>query len=265
MFHFGETKYPDISNEYSANAKKSLKIITYNIYGWRKKNQEDNFESLVDFFKKENPDVIGLQEVYLNSMGQLPKLAESLQMNYLFGPGFSSEFGNAILTKFKILDWYSIPLRMQGRETRNFICVIHENITVCCTHLDNADEHVRSTQFDQLVRITDKLGPHILMGDFNSLRRLDYSKTDWEYIFNERKQNKWELPTSELIDRIEKSYVDTWSFVGKFPIKSTCAFDTRIDYIFVSNVNKIKIEKSNRIEEEMTSDHYPVFVTVSIL
>ena len=104
----------------------------------------------------------------------------------------------------------------------------------------------------------------ILMGDFNSLTKNDYTDKEWRYIYKIRKYHKWELPVSILTDMILQDFYDTRKLV-KSPIGKleTCRFNTRIDYIYVNKYLKDNILKHEHYETmpEIT-DHNMVISSI---
>jgi endonuclease/exonuclease/phosphatase family metal-dependent hydrolase len=260
MFHFREhrTRLETSSNDIDSDVPKSLKILTYNIYGWRRKDQNNNFDDLVSLLSNVNADIIGLQEVYLEEECHLARLAKALKMNYVFGDACIPTFGNAILSKFKMKSWNNTHLKSGSCEIRAILTVDLWNFTVCVTHLDHANETHRMRQLKTVFEVTEMLGPHILIGDFNSLRRNDYRDEMWEGIVQNRRLANWESPQLDVIKAVEERYIDCWSAVDSENIKSTCSYGTRIDYIFISDANTFKVLKCQRIDDDRTSDHFAV-------
>jgi endonuclease/exonuclease/phosphatase family metal-dependent hydrolase len=92
-----------------------MKIVQLNAWAFR------HFEAILEFLKKENPDIINLQEVEFGHPERDPKAAinyfeilkEELKMEGVFAPwkrvdlgnGKFYEFGNAFLTNLEIVDY----------------------------------------------------------------------------------------------------------------------------------------------------------------
>lgn len=195
---FKQTPTTSISIEKIPSLKSHglLHILTYNIFGWKKnKTFGNNFSRVVKLLRESDADIIGLQEVIRND--KLEKLAKELNMDYIFAPAMSSDFGNALLTRFPIAKYSVHELKVGSHEIRSLICaqikvaniLLHVNVT----HLDVESE---STRLVQLKKIFDFVGsqPHLLVGDFNSLRKQDYTNEQWELITKVRKDNAIELP-----------------------------------------------------------------------
>src|SRR5512136_1451110 len=93
-----------------------MKILTYNIHGWRGPEPECafNLDMLTQVISDAGADVVGLNEVFhpFSAEGDpaLTQLAARLGMLYAFGPALSAEesprgipYGNALLSRWPIL------------------------------------------------------------------------------------------------------------------------------------------------------------------
>jgi endonuclease/exonuclease/phosphatase family metal-dependent hydrolase len=184
-------------------------------------------------------------------------------MNFIFGVAFGKNFGNAILSKYQIEEAENYKLQVEIYETRSVIILKTPFFHLSVTHLDHISEDVRLKQYEQIYQHLDFKISNIFMGDFNALRVKDYSNEKWKNIEKVRKEKNWELPQTELIQNVEKDFLDVWSTCEK-EILPTCRFDTRIDYIFVSKKNNFEIEEFKRIFNDEISDHHPLFMKFSI-
>lgn len=218
----------------------SLKVITFNIhYG-----KISNLDAIGDFLKSIGADIIALQEVdknqrRSNNFNQGEYLAKYLDMSYIYGPNIklgNSQYGNAILSKFPILEAnnHTLPSALEPRgilEAR--INVNGELITILNTHLAISDRE-RIGQVDSILRIIgDRRKNIILLGDFN------------------------EIPEGDNIIRIKETFKDLWETYGEtegftFPNWNP---GVRIDYIFIGNGFAIE---EVYISTEALSDHLPV-------
>ncbi|HEY2987843.1 MAG TPA: endonuclease/exonuclease/phosphatase family protein [Candidatus Binatia bacterium] len=135
---------------------------------------------IADVIKESGADIIGLQEVHSESDGRV----ESHQMNYLASccglravPGRflmrkSGEYGNVLLTRFKILNVERLDLTMPGREPRGAIDADVEiggdAVRVIVTHL-GLRPHERRFQANRLLAAlsVERTRMVILLSDFN--------------------------------------------------------------------------------------------------
>ena len=95
-----------------------MRIVTYNIHGWRTAEDQPNLTGVIDTLERMNADVIGLNEVYYprvvkgSDKPALEALAERLQMHFVFGPCLrwpaqddmpEDAYGNALLSRWPII------------------------------------------------------------------------------------------------------------------------------------------------------------------
>jgi endonuclease/exonuclease/phosphatase family metal-dependent hydrolase len=185
-------------------------------------------------------------------------------MNFIFGAAAGKNFGNAILSKYQIDEAENHKLQVEIYETRSVVILKTPFFHLNVTHLDHISEDVRLRQYEQIQQHLDFKNSNIFMGDLNALRFQDYSSEKWKKIEKVRKEKIWELPQTELIQTVEKDFLEVFSTYSKEEIPSTCRFDTRIDYIFVSKENNFKIEEIKRIFNDEISDHHPIFMKFSM-
>ncbi|MCJ7826752.1 MAG: endonuclease/exonuclease/phosphatase family protein, partial [Demequinaceae bacterium] len=135
---------------------------------------------LVDAIAAQDADVVLLQEVdrgWILGGGAdlLQVLADGLGMNYVFLGTHDQQFGNAILSRFKISDAVAIPLPYgAGPQRRAAIAATIETsegpIRVVSVHLQNHDdEATRVAQVEALLAgLSDDGLPTVVGGDFNA-------------------------------------------------------------------------------------------------
>jgi exonuclease III len=90
------------------------------------------------------------------------------------------------------------------------------------------------------LRFIESETPHIIMGDFNSLRADDFSREYLAKIGHERAQSNWESPQFDVTAQmIEWGYTDVFKRLNpraKDLEVETNHYHTRIDFIWVSEV-----------------------------
>ena len=213
-----------------------LHIGTLNVHEW---SNELNQYSLIDLtliLKQSRLDVIGLQET---DEKPLPKLVEQLGgYNYIY------HNKTAILSKHPIKK--HTCQNTKERFVSGLIKLPGESppIFVTCVHLDYQREPTRIKEIRHIMtNINTQISKHpgLIMGDFNSVTRADYSDHEWENVIEGRRLTKWEYPVSELTTRITSD--DNWGLSDIRSIASnilgplgTCRFNTRIDYIYVNKM-----------------------------
>jgi endonuclease/exonuclease/phosphatase family metal-dependent hydrolase len=228
-----------------------IKVLSWNI--WRGKN----FPEVIEFLKKEQPDLIGLQEV-LEDEEHTEKLAKELGFYYFFGKAFTTDrhetvftLGNAVLSRFPILESRIIMLsgledyqRSSATEPRNVtlikVRVKDQELTFATTHLahslDNVPSELRTKQTKNLMKEVDKESL-ILCGDFNS------------------------LPDDPAIKLLEESLINTDSDPSKKTWVDKDGDHFRIDYILTSKDLK---NNTFQVLESDASDHKPISVDIEL-
>ena len=77
---------------------------------------------------------------------------------------------------------------------------------VTCLHLNHRSEPRRLEETDAIRKHLDKVFVddecQIWTGDFNAVTQEDYSIEKWEHITEVRRENRWELPKTELTSKV---------------------------------------------------------------
>lgn len=227
-----------------------MKLISYNIHNFA----DTTVKKLADALSSLKADVICLNEA---NRFKTEQLASELKMHFEFIPAGGKNFGNAILSNTKIIFHKNIQLSY----CRTFTYAKIENIPfyVCLTHLDHINEKERLRQVDILINFlqAEKIfnEPHVIMGDFNTYRRSDYTEQEWKNIEDERKANSWTMPCEGVVHVMDKHYLDCSD--GKFTahVKDP---KYRIDYFWTRNLT---ISKTKTLNIEL-SDHYPILLEI---
>ena len=206
-------------------------------------------------------DVLAVQEVGHHAKDKLNTLAELLRMRVGVIAVADPSHGlcNALLVSEAVFLNSTVhrpcSLICQGRESRAAVAVsLGPNMPhIICTHLDHQDECLRLAQLAQLrvhtqalwgPACTEKM-PMVLLGDFNALRRADYSETQWTALVAERAKYGIESET-DLTQAIERS-VELggwgWSDCRELAMRggrtvagelATSVYGARVDYMWAS-------------------------------
>ena len=263
-----------------------MKILTYNIHGWRGPEPECSFnlDMLTQVISDAGADVVGLNEVFhpfpADGDPALTQLAARLGMQYAFGPALSAEesprgipYGNALLSRWPILAHaaHHLPAGTGGERRGLFETRIAlpdgSSLTVYVTHLDHRAEAVRLAQWSAanawLGR--ERGRPHVLLGDFNALAASDYpDAAAVDSLRAQRDADGWPPLAFDLVDRVLKTgYVDAFARADEgagatFP---SVASHIRIDYVFLPEVFAGALLSCRRWEHPLVpaaSDHLPV-------
>lgn len=251
-----------------------LKIMTYNIASGHtfehvKSAEEASGRQPYDLSKCAGviasiaPDICGMNEVdnYMSRSGwvsQTEQIGEHTGMKGFFGKAISfdsepkGEYGNAVLSKFPILEAEAISIPDPERKdehayyetrgvTRVKLDVNGTPVTVLQTHFGLAISEQQNAQMTLLKLLDQTEGPVILMGDFNI------------------------RPNNFLLNPIRERLQDTAALAdGYFKTFPSCPSnypDCKIDYVFVSSHFKpLRLE----IPQTKASDHLPYVVEVEL-
>ncbi len=249
-----------------------MKLLTYNIHGWRTTDGRPNLNCIAKVIEASQADIVGLNEVYYPRVVEgadqpaLAALAQKLGMHYVFGPCLrwpaqddmpANAYGNALLSRWPIIASASHLLTPKEEDGQHILAdkeergllegrillPNHDTFTVYVTHLDHTDEEARLVQL-RVARTwltRDRNRPHVVMGDFNALSLWDFvgRQSAFAAIAQHAKGNN--LTAREkgprVIAQMEKAgYTDTYQHFGIAGQSSFMPSEQpiRIDYIFAS-------------------------------
>lgn len=167
----------------TANFQATLSVMTFNVrHGcgrtdWGNssgaffKSCTKNYEEIIAAIRSVDPDVVGLQEV---SNGQAREIARALNMYYAYSShnsrGYGSWWGNAVLSKFKILESEKIAIGGSVGRNRSMVSAIglvnDKAVAFASIHTDHRLVDERS--INKILEYLDSVElPTILIGDFN--------------------------------------------------------------------------------------------------
>jgi endonuclease/exonuclease/phosphatase family metal-dependent hydrolase len=166
-----------------------LKVMSYNIHRGNPPNEALNIidiQAIANVIKAQNPDLVSLNEVDVNTNRSGKNLDEAKEIGRLTGlysyfakamDYDGGQYGDAVLSRYPILDSmrYPIPFAIPGSEPRDLCMITIEKngkkILFASTHLDHlSSEENRLLQANFIVdQILPTLkNPLILGGDFNA-------------------------------------------------------------------------------------------------
>jgi endonuclease/exonuclease/phosphatase family metal-dependent hydrolase len=157
-----------------------MRIATYNIHKARGMDGRISVKRIADVLAGIDADIVALQEVFSigdSHSGQVEMLASELELNLAFGctrHHHGRPYGNAILTRWPILDSRDMDISRANRERRG--CIRADVKTPRGTlHVFNI--HMGTSYFERRHQVRRLLsskqihdaltGPRVLVGDFN--------------------------------------------------------------------------------------------------
>ena len=233
--------------------QETFKVMSYNL----RFGELASLEQLAKFIKSEDPDVVALQEVDVNTYRDrapeqngknfITELAFRTAMFGAYGKTIEYKrgyYGIGILSKFPLssTERVFLPKTKHGKEQRALLVADIEYqdntyFTFVSTHLDYTNTLERQVQVEKLNEILkDKPHPIIMAGDFNadpSSEEISVGMSNWLQASN----NKATIPANKP--------------------------KAKIDYIFVYPKEKWKVidAKTHNI---LLSDHLPVEATLKL-
>lgn len=247
-----------------------IKIITWNINGYRSAEKTNSIETLI---KINNPDIICLQEIKMNDK-VLNEYGYHCYYNFAEKKGYS---GTMIFTKDKPLNIkYNIGLDRFDQEGR-FILLEYEKfilINIYIPHGGRKKENhpYKFSVLNKLLDLVKNLNKNIIIcTDFNiAHKEIDVKNYKTNYDNNmfsyEERAKVDELLNLGLVDSF-RSLVKEGNIYSMWPNgfnARTRNMGWRIDYIFISKDLEKNIKSVKYLKEQLGSDHCPYIVDIEI-
>ena len=249
--NYPDPNYPFYSGNYAVNTPgpvETLTVVSYNIsFG---ENIDHSLSELIEINSQKELDIILLQE--MDEVGA-EQIARGLQMNYFYYPAaieptYDKNFGNAILSRWPILDSHKLILphkslsnRMNRIATRATIRVHGTDILIYSVHTESVFTLPRFRE-DQYRAVLEDLGLEdkiIIGGDFNSFTESDVEEIETAY-------------TQAGFTRVSEGCGFT---VIKYGIGVTT------DHIFAKG---FMVQETGKLAGATASDHLPIWVTLKL-
>ncbi|HLW56706.1 MAG TPA: endonuclease/exonuclease/phosphatase family protein [Bacteriovoracaceae bacterium] len=241
-----------------------LRVLSYNIHkGFSLTNTQFILDGIKKAMKELDPDVVFLQEVLGDHQkNKIPDWETAIQFEYLadsvwthFAYGKNAIYpeghhGNAILSKFPIIDWENYKISTNRLEHRGLLKariqdpISGKEVVLANTHLD-LTQRGRDQQTQLLIhhmRFNDN-APWVLVGDFN----------DWNKKVTPRIER--ELGAIECFKKLH----------GKLPATFPSVFPVlQLDRVFVKGFTPIMAEALSGPQWRRLSDHLPLLVEIKL-
>jgi len=158
-----------------------VRVMTYNLHQGFDTEGRLGMEALARVIEESGAEVVALQEVsrgwYINgSLDMLTWLSRRLNMPYIFGPTADPLWGNAILSRYPILEHGNVLLPRGGVPLkRGFLWARidlggGETMLMIATHLHHVEEegHVRLLQVPAILDFWAGRDRTVILGDMNA-------------------------------------------------------------------------------------------------
>jgi len=229
-----------------------VRIMTYNLHNGFNTQGHLGMEAQAQVIEAQKPDVLALQEVsrgwVINgSLDMLTWLSQRLELPYVYGPTAGPLWGNAILTRYPILEWGAVDLPPRDLLIlRGFLWVQldvgeGEELWVINTHYHHPEEDtaIRVRQTEVILDFWNGKDRTVFLGDLNT--RLGEEPLEM-------------LSQAGLADAIDLADIKPgFTTPPEEP-------QNRIDYIWVSGDLDVR---DAVIPRSLASDHLPVVVTIA--
>ena len=228
-----------------------VRMMTYNLHNGFNPKGYLGMEALASVIEESQPDIVVLQEiargwVISGRLDMLSWLSQRLDMPYVSGPTADPLWGNAILSRYPILEYenFELPPRdlfiLRGFTVALIDIGGGEKLQVMATHFHHIEEDsgIRQQQSPAILDFWNSADNTVILGDFNS-----------------------EPDSPEIAMHRDAGLVDTAARVSSSPANT---FDSvsryqRIDYIWVSpdlTVEEVFVPGTT------ASDHLPVIAVI---
>lgn len=223
----------------------TVKVITYNIR--LSKNTHKALDLLAGHDDLNNADIICLQEM---DPSGVEFIAHTLKYNYVYYPAIlhprsSKDFGNAVLSKWPIIEDQKVILPKLGRgklqriAVNTTLSINNTRVAVVCVHLEVfTHRHLRRVPIDCIIHSIEPSIKHcIIAGDFNT-----FSKSNYQAILEPFQEADFQHATEAL----EWTYKYWYLFNKK----------SSLDHIFTRGMHAMRMGK---VPNRKPSDHIPIW------
>jgi len=230
-----------------------VRIMTYNLHDGFDMQGNLGMEALARVIEDQSPDVVALQEVSRGwvvngSLDMLTWLSQQLGLPYVYGPTAGSLWGNAVLTRYPILEWGNVDLPprdlliLRGILWARLDVGNGDELLVLATHYHNPEEDtaVRVVQTQRVLEFWGGRNRTVFLGDLNA------------------------RPGEEPVEMLKRAgLADAIDLAGVEPgyTSPPDAPEKRIDYIWLSD--DLVVVDAN-IPSSLASDHLPVIATITL-
>lgn len=248
----------------------TLRIMTMNVHMWSNVYNVSCKKEILEVIKRSGSDIVCLEEIQYKTKEDLNKIKKKTGLEYLNTVVTANHnkmpFGNMMLSKRKWDIIENIYLGRYNGENRSAIYARFGTLHVYCVHLDVWDDTgtERKKELDVLMTHISKNAkdndPIVVCGDFNAIRKDDYSDEEWKKIIEA--DNIRRITTLSELDIFDKNkFTSVFSNVFSKEMRMGTAWSGRIvDYMFVKN---IKVANAGFIPTS-SSDHIPLYIDLDL-
>ena len=257
-----------------------MKIFSWNVNGLRAVLKKG---AIQDFIKKENPDILCLQEIKCRA-AQIDYIFQGYKVfwNSAKKPGYS---GTATLVKRELLanvtrEYYPCSnnslFTSVAEEEGRILTLDFQNFYLINVYVPNSKPDLARLDFrfkdwdinlNNYIKTLEKEKPVIICGDFNAAHKeLDIARPKTNHhsagFTDEERQGITNYISSGLIDTFREKHPDiaryTWWSHWSHARENNVGW--RIDYFFISESLEKNLKNAEIYENYMGSDHCPISI-----
>jgi endonuclease/exonuclease/phosphatase family metal-dependent hydrolase len=229
----------------TAAAGTTLRVLTWNIHF-------GNPDRLAEAIEASDADVVALQEVdaykqrsgcrhqgldIAGHLGMHARFGANIRSGEECGAGREALYGDALLSRYPIVEWRHVALPNRGGEQRGLLeavlDVAGQRVQVVSTHLEYASASERKAQAEAVVEhLEGSAEPVVVMGDLNG------------------------EPDDSGLAPLRQAFTDAWEAAGDGDgfTNPSRAPHRRIDYVFTARLSPVHVE----VLDSTASDHLAV-------
>lgn len=249
------------ANAAAAEVPHQLRVLCYNVHWCLGTDGKYDVPRLADVIRQTKPDLVALQEVDVGvkrsgRVHEVQRLAELTGLAARFGPTQHYEgglFGNAVLTRFPILDVSIHPLPYT-ESTAERTTYPRGAIAVTIVAPDGQPLRFISTHFQHNV-------PEDRVAEAKAVNRLFADPEDGLRTILAGDMNA--LPDAEPVTELLKEWTNAIDDAAT-PTAPATKPRSRIDYIFYRSRSQFRVVESKVIPESIASDHRPVLAVLEL-
>jgi endonuclease/exonuclease/phosphatase family metal-dependent hydrolase len=230
-----------------------LRLLSFNIHKGADWRGRDRVANLKDAILKSQADIVFLQEIHekhLIDQVELETLADEIWHDFSYAKNSvnaGGDYGNAILSRFPVIESESLDLTTNRMEKRNIqkVKIDINGFAIDCfnTHL-NLLRHSRKKQLDKIIEFVNssQVDYGVIAGDFND----------------------WRQDSKKFEERV--SFVDAYhSIYGEYAKSFPAIFPVlRLDRLMIKGC---EVRTSQVFDDHVwrkLSDHLPLFCEIII-
>ncbi len=249
-----------------------MKVLSWNVW-----SENTSLSEAFMFVKRQNADVICLQEVSKQFLKKLQKLegytiVSAIDFYYVQSKRKKTPYFLVILSKIPIVQHqvFSIPTiqydsilsQLFGLEEcveGQYIDLLYKGITVRLFNVHfqcYVRPKVRLAQLKGVLRYFSKHGNNVICGDFNTFGFWHFNVVvGWVYNYS---WDEFFLSEKELVEEqlLKRGLVNIFNWETTYPW-----LGTQLDFIVTPK--KLKVEKKKIFSQTYGSDHQPLLVSTS--